>query len=59
MLRKGLSPLVLTGLAVAGYYAYSKMSPDARKNLIEKAKQVAGDLPLDQLKNILMKMSRA
>lgn len=59
MLRKGLGPFVLAGLAAAGYYAYSKMSPEARKNLIEKAKQVAGDLPLDQLKNILMKMSRA
>ena len=60
MTRKGgVSPLLLAGLAAAGYYAYTKMSPQTKQNLIAKGKQLVGNLPLDGLKDKFSKVTGA
>ena len=59
MARKGVSPLLLAGLAAAGYYAYTKMSPETKQNLMDKGKKLLGDLPLDQLKDKFSKVTGA
>ncbi|MCW3075334.1 MAG: hypothetical protein JWP69_2403 [Flaviaesturariibacter sp.] len=55
--RGGVSPLLLAGLAAAGYYAYTKMSPQTKQNLLDKGKKLAGNLPLDNLKNAFSKVT--
>jgi hypothetical protein len=48
-------PLLLAGLAAAGYYAYQKMSPEQRQGLMEKGKKLVSGLPLDKLTGALGK----
>jgi hypothetical protein len=51
--------LLLAGLAAAGYYAYTKMSPQTKQNLMDKGKKLASNLPLDNLKNAFSKVTGA
>jgi hypothetical protein len=45
MLRnRSMKPVVLAGLAAAAYYAYSKMSPEQKENLIGSIKRQGKDL---------------
>jgi hypothetical protein len=56
MLRRlGSKPLLLAGLAAAGYYAYNKMSPQQRKDLVDKGKKMVDGLS-PQLKGVLGKV---
>lgn len=41
--------LTLAGLAYAGYYAYSKMSPEKKQQLADKGRELLGKLPLDKV----------
>lgn len=59
MARKGFSPLLLAGLAAAGYYAYTKMSPETKQNLMDKGKKLVGNLPLDEWKDKFSKVTGA
>jgi hypothetical protein len=60
MARKGgMSPLLLAGLAAAGYYAYTKMSPETKQNLLDKGKKLVGNLPLDKMKDAFGKVTGA
>lgn len=47
--------LTLAGLAYAGYYAYTKMTPEKRQQLLEKGKDLANKLPLDRMTGALGK----
>jgi hypothetical protein len=47
--------LTLAGLAAAGYYAYTKMTPEKRQQLLDKGKQLANKLPLDRVTGALGK----
>jgi hypothetical protein len=55
--RAGSKPLLLAGLAAAGYYAYSKMSPTQRTELMDKGKKLLGSLPIGSLKSVLAKVT--
>lgn len=50
-MRKGITPLLLAGLAAFGYYKYSKMSEEEKNNLKEKGKKFF-DENLGGLKNM-------
>lgn len=55
MQRKGgLGPLLLAGLAAFGYYKYSKMSEQEKKDLVNKGKKFVDD-NLGSLKNTFNK----
>jgi hypothetical protein len=59
MMRSGTKPLLIAGLAAAGYYAYTKMTPSQRTELVDKGKKILGNLPLGSLKSILGKVTGA
>jgi hypothetical protein len=40
MARRGIGPLILAGLAAYGYYRYSKMNEEQKRNLKEKGKKL-------------------
>ena len=42
--NKTMKPLVLAGLAAAAYYAYSKMTPEQKENLVGSIKKQGKDL---------------
>lgn len=44
MARKSMTPIVLAGLAAAAYYAYSKMTPEQKQNIIGTIKKTGSDL---------------
>ncbi len=45
MIRKRtMKPLVLAGLAVAAYYAYSKLTPEQKENMFGSIKKQGKDL---------------
>jgi hypothetical protein len=48
--------LTLAGLAYAGYYAYTKMTPEKKQQLADKARELAGKLPLDRVTGALGKV---
>ncbi|GAA4320679.1 hypothetical protein [Flaviaesturariibacter amylovorans] len=48
-------PLILAGLAAAGYYAYQRMTPMQRQSLVQKGKKLVSGLPLDKLTGALGK----
>ena len=54
MARRGLGTLILAGLAAFGYYKYSKMSEQEKRDLKEKGKKFV-DENLGGLKNALGK----
>ena len=47
--------LTLAGLAYAGYYAYSKLSPEKKQQLADKGRELLGKLPLDKMTGALGK----
>jgi hypothetical protein len=57
--RAGSKPLLLAGLAAAGYLAYSRMSPTQRTELIDKGKKLLSSLPIGSVKSILGKVTGA
>jgi hypothetical protein len=57
--RAGSKPLLLAGLAAAGYYAYSRMSPAQKTQLLDTGKKLLGNLPLGSLKSVLGKVTGA
>ena len=42
-MRRGITPLLLAGLAAFGYYKYSKMSDQEKQDLKEKGKKFFDD----------------
>lgn len=44
MARKSMTPIVLAGLAAAAYYAYSKMTPEQKQNVMGTIKKTGKDL---------------
>ncbi|HVE62137.1 MAG: hypothetical protein ABR503_02270 [Chitinophagaceae bacterium] len=54
MARRGLGTLILAGLAAFGYYKYSKMTDQQKRDLKEKGKKFV-DENLGGLKNVLGK----
>ncbi|GAB4093894.1 hypothetical protein [Flaviaesturariibacter terrae] len=47
--------LTLAGLAAAGYYAYSKLTPEQKQQLVDKGRALASKLPLDKMTGALGK----
>lgn len=39
-----MTPIVLAGLAAAAYYAYSKMTPEQKQNMLGTIKKTGKDL---------------
>ncbi len=54
MARRGLGPLLLAGLAAFGYYKYSKMSDQEKRDLKEKGRKFV-DENLGGLKGVFGK----
>ncbi len=46
--NRSVKPLVLAGLAAAAYYAYTKMTPEQKENLLGSIKKQGKDL-MDKL----------
>ena len=52
MARRGMGPLILAGLAAYGYYKYSKMNEEQKRNLKEKGKKLFDENVPQNLKNV-------
>jgi hypothetical protein len=53
--RAGSKPLLLAGLAAAGYYAYTRLSDTQKRDLMDKGKKILGSLPIG---NVLSRFTR-
>jgi hypothetical protein len=42
--RKSMKPLLLAGVAAAAYYAYTKMSEEQKRNIVDTVKKQGKDL---------------
>ena len=52
MARRGMGPLILAGLAAYGFYKYSKMNEEQKRNLKEKGKKFFDDNIPQDLRNM-------
>jgi hypothetical protein len=52
MARRGMGPLILAGLAAYGFYKYSKMNEEQKRNLKEKGKKLFDENVPQNLKNV-------
>ena len=52
MARRGLGPLILAGLAAYGFYKYSKMNEEQKRNLKEKGKKLFDENIPQNLKDV-------
>lgn len=55
MARRGLGPLILAGLAAYGFYKYSKMNEEQKRNLKEKGKKLFDENIPQNLKDVFGK----
>lgn len=51
--RSGLGPLLLAGLAAFGYYKYSKMSEQEKRNMKDKAKRAYEENVPENVRNMI------
>ena len=52
MARRGIGPLILAGLAAYGYYRYTKMNDEEKRNLKEKGKKLFDENVPQNLKDV-------
>ena len=52
MARRGLGPLILAGIAAYGFYKYSKMNEEQKRNLKEKGKKLIDENVPQNLKDV-------
>jgi len=52
MARRGMGPLILAGIAAYGFYKYSKMNEEQKRNLKEKGKKLIDENVPQNLKDV-------